>query len=603
MILQALKEYYDRKAADPDSGIAPPGWVAQRIDYLITIDKAGNIVGSLERLREKRGGKKEIGWPCLVPNIGKQALKHCNSGKDANLLWDNCGFVLGVGKNGKKKQQAFLETTQLFSGHVSDAGVHAICLFVENIRNDESFLAPVLHHSEWSAEIATGNPTIAFHLSGDDPQTNKFIFQRPKVKEAVATFNTQNELAIHRKLGRCMLTGDSDQPIILCHPVIKGVWGGQSSGGTVVGINKAAFCSYGKEKAANSPIGETAVDAYTKALNRLLREGGTQRMQVGEASTVFWSDKPTEFEDQFAAFFAEPPKDDPDHHVNAVRALLEAPRTGALPGGEDENTRFYVLGLSPNAARIAVRFWIATPLKDMQEQIRQHFRDLEIVHGPKEKPVLSLFRLLVTTATQGKADNIPPNLEGDMMRAILEGLPYPASILQAAIRRIKAEREIPYIRSALVKACINRRARFGKHNPQEELSVSLDTANPSIGYRLGRLFAVLEKIQKEANPGINATIRDRYYAAASSSPVTVFGRLMTLTTHHLSKIKKNKAYLERYYDRLIQEIMGGSTDSVLGGNTGILDFPAHLTLDEQGRFAIGYYHQRQDFFTKKDKQD
>ena len=133
--------------------------------------------------------------------------------------------------------------------------------------------------------------------------------------------------------------------------------------------------------------------------------------------------------------------------------------------------------------------------------------------------------------------------------------------------------------------------------------MSLDTANPSIGYRLGRLFAVLEKIQKEANPGINATIRDRYYAAASSSPVTVFGRLMTLTTHHLSKIKKNKAYLERYYDRLIQEIMGGSTDSVLGGNTGILDFPAHLTLDEQGRFAIGYYHQRQDFFTKKDKQD
>ena len=177
------------------------------------------------------------------------------------------------------------------------------------------------------------------------------------------------------------------------------------------------------------------------------------------------------------------------------------------------------------------------------------------------------------------------------MRAILEGLPYPDSILQAAIRRVKAERKIPFIRAALIKACINRQTRFRKHNQQEELTMSLDRDNPSIGYRIGRLFATLEKIQEEASPGINATIRDRYYAAASSSPATVFSRLMALKNHHLSKLENPGRRTN--FERLISEIVSE-----------LDDFPAHLNLNEQGRFAIGYYHQRQDFFTtKKEKQD
>ena len=593
MILQALKEYYDRKAADPDPGIAPPGWIAQRIDYMLTIDKEGKIAGPLERLLDKRGGKKEIGWPCLVPNIGKQALKHCNSGKDANLLWDNCGFALGVGKNGEKKQQAFLDTTRQFASRVPDAGVHAICLFVENSRNDKSFLAPILQHPEWNAEIATGNPTIAFHLSGDDPITNKFIFQRPGVKEAVATSDTQSDSAIPRKRGRCMLTGESDQPIILCHPVIKGVWGGQSSGGTIVGINKPAFCSFGKEKAANSPIGKTAVDAYTKALNHLLREGGSQRIQVGDASTVFWSEKNSDFENQFATFFAPSP-DNPDRNTQAVKALLNAPNTGVSPQQHEDEGMFYVLGLSPSTARISIRFWIASPLAEMQEQIRQHFRDLDIIHAPYDNSVLSIFRLLVCTAPLGKAEHIPPNLEGDTMRAILEGLPYPATLLQSVIRRIKAEQShknsktgkpaphITYIRAALIKACINRNCRFKKKAKQEELAVSLDPNNMNIGYRLGRLFAVLERIQQAANPGINSTIRDRYYGAASGTPSAVFGTLIKLSKHHLSKLKDG---LRVHYDKALQEIIDGIN--------GTIAFPPHLSLEDQGRFAVGYYHQMQ----------
>ncbi len=226
----------------------------------------------------------------------------------------------------------------------------------------------------------------------------------------------------------------------------------------------------------------------------------------------------------------------------------------------------------------------------MMDQIRQHFRDLEIVCAPYEQSVFSLSRLLVCTAPLGKAENIPPNLEGELMRAILEGLPYPAALLNAVIRRIKVERDVTQIRAALIKACINRNCRFRKKTQQEELAVSLDPNNVNVGYRLGRLFAVLEKIQEEANPGLNATIRDRYYAAASSAPVTVFGRLMTLKNHHLAKLENigRRVNLER----LVGEIVDG-----------IKDFPAHLTLDDQGRFAVGYYHQRQDLFAKIEKQD
>lgn len=573
MILQALKEYYDRKAADPDSGIAPEGWENKEIRFVLTLDKSGNPV--LLEDTEVIVNKKKRSKRFLVPQSVKRSSKVV-----ANLLWDNPEYVLGVDLKGNAEKAlerftAFRQRIEALDAQQDD-GIIAVQTFLSR-ECPSTLLEP--YGEAWNALKESGG-NLAFRLQGDV----HLMCNRPDVQRAI-----ERELGVASADILCLVTGNPDV-LAETHASIKGVWGAQSAGANVVSFNASAFRSYGKEQGANAPVGRAASFAYTTALNTLLGKDSAQRMQVGEASTVFWSDKQTDFEDQFAALFAEPPKDNPDHHIQAVRALLEAPKTGALPGDDGTGVTFYVLGLSPNASRIAIRFWFKAPLLEMQEQIRRHFRDLEIVHGPKEKPVLSLFRLLLTTATLGKADNIPPNLEGDMMRAILEGLPYPASILQAAIRRIKAERDIPSIRAALVKACINRRARFGKQNPQEELSVSLDIKNPSIGYRLGRLFAVLEKIQEEANPGINATIRDRYYAAASSSPVTVFGRLMTLKNYYLSKLDSpgRRINLERLIAEIVSEIR---------------DFPAHLNLDEQGRFAIGYYHQRQDLFTKKEKQD
>lgn len=583
MILQALKEYYDRKAADPDSGIAPEGWEKKEIPFLVVLDADGRFL-QFEDTRSRRGRKLRA-RSFLVPTLGEAK----GNGIKANLFWENIEYLFGIPASAQKNTTRVAEQHAEFRRRIhaipgSCPVLDTVIKFIDNIPREA-----IKANSLWK-EVFESNQVLLLAISGHGPVTN----------DACLIGMINEHLKPTGIEGICLVTGQSDVLATLEAP-IKGVRGANTTGGHMVAVNNKitasgnsgatpSFASFMKEQGNNSPIGKRASFAYTTALNTLLGKDSSQRLQVGEASTVFWSDKPTEFEDQFAAFFSEPPKDDPDHHVNAVRSLLEAPKTGALPGNEGDDVTFYVLGLSPNASRISIRFWIKAPLPEMQAHVRQHFEDLQIVHGPKEKPILSLFRLLVTTATQGKADNIPPNLEGDMMRAILEGLPYPASILQAAVRRIKAEGDIPYVRAALIKACINRRARFGKQNPQEELSVSLDTANPGVGYRLGRLFAVLEKIQKEANPGINATIRDRYYAAASSSPVTVFGRLMTLKNHHLSKLDSPGRRIN--LERLIGEIVSA-----------IRDFPAHLNLDDQGRFAIGYYHQRQDFFTQKDKQD
>ena len=573
MILQALKEYYDRKAADPDSGIAPEGWENKEIRFVITLDEKGNAL--LLEDTEEIVNKKKRSRAFLVP----QAVKRANA-IASNLLWDNPEYALGVVLKGKATRvgEQFAEfKARIASLHLDDdEGVAAVTAFL----NKEDPADNLNKFGDIWKRVLDSGGNIAFRLNGDAG----LVCNRPAVKRAVT-----DSLAAATKDIRCLITGNTDVLANL-HPAIKGVWGAQTVGGNIVSYNAGAFESFGKEQGANASIGQSAAFAYTTALNQLLGKDSAQRLQVGDASTVFWSEKNTRFEEQFSLFFNEPAKDDPNRNVQAVKALLESPKTGAQLVNQEDAGKFYVLGLSPNAARISIRFWIAAPLSEMMDQIRQHFRDLEIVCAPFEQPVFSLFRLLVCTAPLGKAENIPPNLEGELMRAILEGLPYPAALLNAVIRRIKVEHDVTQIRAALIKACINRNCRFKKKTQQEELAVSLDPNNMNIGYRLGRLFAVLEKIQEEANPGINATIRDRYYAAASSAPVTVFGRLMTLKNHHLAKLENigRRVNLER----LVGEIVDG-----------IMDFPAHLSLDDQGRFAVGYYHQRQDFFAAKDKQD
>lgn len=563
MILQALYEYYRRRPELPSLGFEE-----KEIPFLIVLDDQGHFL-QFEDTREGES-KKKTAKRFLVPQSVKRT-----AGVSSNLLWDNAGYILGVDNKGKPDRLA--EQTQAFIQKIlnlqleDNADVAAVLNFLHNEEEKGKAIATA---SQWP-EILEKGANLAFKLSG----RVELICQTENVRSTLAKQAADGEV----KSAVCLISGEQDETERL-HTAIKGVWGAQSVGANIVSFNLDAFNSWGKSQGDNAPVGKRSAFAYTTALNHLLLKASKQRLQVGDASTVFWAEKANLLEDCFADFFSEPTKDDPDRNVKAVESLFKAPRTGA-PDFDDDGTRFYVLGLAPNAARIAVRFWHVATVSELAGQIRQHFRDHEIVHAPHEKPYLSLFQLLVSTATQRKADNIQPNLAGDFMRSILAGTPYPQTLLQAVIRRVRAEREITYPRAALIKAWLNRQIRFYKPDNEKELQVALDETQASIGYRLGRLFSVLEKIQEEANPGINATIRDRYYGAASSTPVAVFQTLMRLKNHHLAKLENRGRVVN--LERLIGEIMDG-----------VDDFPTVLSLPEQGRFTVGYYHQRQALFPK-----
>ena len=599
MILQALNEYYQRKTAEPGSGLAELGFEQKELPFIIEINAQGELI-QIEDTREGVGNKK-VAQSFIVPQGVKKT-----SGVATNLLWDNIEYVLGVDKNSRSKEdpedelarlkvveqraervaaqhQAFIDKIRAQPQAVSDdVGVQAVLKFLDN------FAPQSLHNLSFWNEVI-GNPNLGFRLQGDQ----SLVCQRLAVINALRE-SAGEQADTSEPQGICLITGEPTQPERL-HTSIKGVWGAQTAGANIVSFNLAAFNSYGKDQGFNAPVSKQATFAYTTALNFLLRKNSRQRMQVGDTSTVFWAEKPSDFETSIVDIFGEPPKDDPDKNTRAIASLYGSINTGLLSSTDGE-VRFYVLGLAPNAARIAIRFWQVATVAELALRIRQHFDDLDIVHGDKQLPHLPLFRLLVATATQGKADNIPPNIAGETMRSILSGQPYPYSLLSAAVRRNRAEQEVTYPRAALIKACINRLTRYrnsdiknsATQNPEtmEELKVALDENNSNIGYRLGRLFAVLEKIQEEANPGINATIRDRFYGGASSTPVSVFSTLLKLKNHHISKLD-NKGRATNL-EKLIGQIMEAITD-----------FPPNLSMPDQGRFAIGYYHQRQNFFKKK----
>lgn len=581
MILQALKEYYDRKAEAGE--IAPEGWVQGGIDFLIELDSSGNYLG-LSSLQEL-DGKKRIAKSMLVPSIGKQAMKHTNSGKDANLLWDNASFVLGLGDKGDARLQSMIEAIEVWIGKGKDTEIDAITNFLGKGLSDRSTFSPIITHSEYGETLAQGQAKLSFHIKGSK---NMVAFDsnlvRARLCNSVPGASPDDAMTI----GTCMITGDSNVPIELTHTVIKGVWGAQTSGACIVGFNKESFLSYGKEQGLNAPVSKKAAAEYVKSLNYLL--DSKQRLQIGDASTVFWSAKKTHFESDFGMFFKEPEKDNPDAGTERIKNLFNSVNTGAYLDDHGEE-KFYVLGLSPNAARISIRLWQQGTVAEFAGRIRRYFSELNIIKPPNEPEYYSMWRILVNIAVQDKSENIPPNLAGDFMRAILEGRTYPATLLQAALRRIQndAKDRVKPVRAALIKAYLNRYQEAYPQKGVKEIQMALDTEQPSIGYQLGRLFAALEKIQEEANPGLNATIRERYYGAACSSPVTVFGTLMRLKNHHLAKMDNKGRAVN--LERLTGEIIGH-----------INDFPPHLDLHEQGRFAIGYYHQRQDFFTKKDNQ-
>lgn len=588
MILQALYDYYLRRQADVDPARRLPafGLEQKEISFILEVDESGQLHAIIDT--RQMTGKKKIGTSYLVPKGVKKT-----SGIAANLLWDNAEYVLALpdakkmdlarSKGGADEYLARLvEMQQAFRDRIStlperaqsDAGLRGALAFLDAKPAEQ--VARFAAH----AEIAASNPVLTFRLVDD----TALVCQRPGVAPhlgACAPEGVETEEGGGVK-AMCLITGDT-LPVERLHTAIKGVWGAQTSGANIVSFNLDAFNSYGKSQGANAPVSQAAAFAYTTALNALLARDSDQRVQIGDASSVFWTQKPDALEHELAALLGG--GDNPDAHTQQVKALFDSVHSGSFTGARGDNA-FYVLGLAPNAARISVRFWHAAPLHVIAERIATWFDDLSLVRGPNDPEFPSLFRLLTAVALQGKADNIPPNLGGDLIRSIFTGAPYPTTWLNAAVQRCRAEQQVTYMRAAAIKAYLNRFLTTSDSQPRE-IQPMLDIESPSTAYRLGRLFATLEKIQEEASPGLNATIRERYYGAASSTPVAVFTTLMRLKNHHLAKIQSKGRAVN--FEKLLAEIMSG-----------VSDFPVHMNLPDQGRFAIGYYHQRQDFFTKRE---
>ena len=574
MILHALTQYYQRKAKS-DGGVAPEGFENKEIPFIIVIDKQGKFI-QLEDTRELKN-KKKVARTFLVPKgLGRSGSK---SYEVSNLLWDHYGYVLAyAGEKGQEqadKQHASFtaNVNELKQALPNDAGVAAVAAFLASAEEK----GKVMQSANWAECAKVKGCNLSFRLVDEAVD---LVCQSKAVQAYVSQANQAQSDNVPK--GICLVTG-KPAPIARLHNAIKGV---NAKPAPFTSVNLSAFESYDKEQGFIFPVGEQAMFEYTTALNTLL--AGENRFRIGDVTAICWSAKPTPLEESLASLINGGGKDKPDEHIDAVKTLYKSLYNGQYqkPDGKE---KFYLLGLSPNSARIVVRFWHETTVAALSESIAVWYDDLKMVRNtngkypdPEFMPLMQLLRNLVF---EGKDDNLPSDLIAQVTDAALNNRVLPVSLLQAALRRNKAEQKITYGRASLLKAYINRAIRAGRLKNMKELTMSLDRNRQDIGYVLGRLFAVLEKTQAEANPGLNATIADRYFGSASSTPIAVFGTLMRLLPHHLNKLEFEGRAVQLQWE--IRQILEHCQR-----------FPNHLNLEQQGLFAIGYYHETQFLFTK-----
>lgn len=582
MILQSLNELYTRLADDPSYEIAPPGFSPQKIAFCIRIRLDGSLVQIEDARKPDERGRLQNDV-MLVPGEAKSPGAGINPG----LLWDNQTYLLGRQPEDKpdgfglKRFEAFRQRHVDLVEKINDPEFSAVCNFLRNWSPDKLSDHPILN------EVGTGFGIFA--IQGE----KRAVHESKRVQSCwlASQSGGDDEPAVN---AQCLISGD-DGPIARLHPKIKGVTGSQAAGASLVSFNANAYESYGKTQSYNAPVGESEAFQYGTALNSLLTgpQSAKHRIRIGDTTTVFWTDKPSLVEDCLADIFssgsqaAEEIQDIGKREQ--VKRFLEAVRSGGRYQDLGESdTPFHILGLAPNAARVSIRFYHRSTIAELLEKLHDHQRCLAIVReysqpvgkrqADSEFP--AIWQILRETARV--ADEIPPLLGGALARAIIEGTPYPEGLYTAIIRRIHADRNINYLRAAIIKATLIR-------NHQHPIPIMLDQTNTNPAYLLGRLFSALEKTQEDSLGNLNAGIRDRFYSSASATPAAVFPRLLRTYQHHLSGLSGG-AKVNR--ERLIQEILSSVDAS---------GFPNQLSLKNQGIFAIGYYHQRKDFFTSKTK--
>lgn len=583
MIVQALYQYQKRQEALGKG--QKFGSAYEELKFLIEISDNGDFRQLID-LREGKKGRKYL-LPQAEIRSGKKAYeKPC-------LLWDTADFVLGQSKDqsdmetAQKKQQFF---TKRICSIVSKLCTLEACQSVKAVLAfyEKGGIYEVQKSPNWKECQLIPGCKMSFRLAG---QTEP-VAALPEILEIAASCS--NNVA---PLGRCLITGEV-APITVLHPQTP-IRGGQATG-KLIGFQKSSgYDSYYKEQGLNAPVSESAAFAYGSALNNMLASKQNFFYLAGD-SYVFWAlppegtglnDQSFDYDpilDMFATVVSGVKNaDDPNDGAERVKAYFSH-----LTQGTDfsaENGRFYLLGLSPNAGRVSVRLWKMGTILEFATNLKKHLADFAVMNSKDEELHFSLYQILRATTLDGNVDNLPPNLSGALLDSVVNGACYPMTLYQRVIGRIRAERRVKDEWAGVLKGSLNRwLLRDSKNGEKEGFKMSLDIANKNSAYVMGRLFAVLEKIQEAALPGINATIGDRYYGAASSTPAVVFPHLLRMKKFHLGKLSIGT---QIYYETLVENIC-----SLLEQN-----FPLRLSLIEQGAFSLGYYHQRQALFRKNEK--
>jgi len=571
-ILASLARAYERL---PD---APPyGYAMAKIGFLISLNDDGSVAHLID-LRAGEGNKRQPRM-LAVPQPPKKA-----AGVICSFLWDKTAYVLGItageGKRLDQEHAYFREYHRAALESASDIGLVAFRRFLDSWTPDQ------FHALGWPEDLKDQNVVFALEA---ERRSNTFLHDR----EAARTLWASMQADASGESEICLVRG-AKLPVARLHPSIKGIWGGQSSGGSIVSFNAAAYESYGHSQGNNAPVSEDAAFAYTTALNTFLAKGSKNRIQIGDASTVFWADASDAetaeaAQDVWLASFADI---DEAQQSERVRNILEGLRKGR-PLGEldpklEEGVRFYVLGLAPNAARISIRFWFESDFADLARNYQRFADDMRIEPTPRDS-FPPLWQYLSELAVLKKRENVPPSLAGEWFRTILTGSRYPQPLLISVLMRIRADGEVNGLRAAMLKAVLIR------NFDRKDIPVALDPDFKDRGYLLGRLFAVYERIQEAAlGRNVNATIKDKFYGSASAQPRKVFAAIDRHSANHLSKVAKQAPGYKVTLERAVSEIMGSLRPSDD-------PFPASLSAQEQALFGLGYYHQRSAFFKSRDQ--
>ena len=606
MILQALSNYYNT-LINSDSGVAPPGYSNSKVSHVLLLSKEGELLDVIPMYIQ--GEKKLMPRYMILPQEVQRS-----SGIKPNFLYDNSSYVLGIYIEKVNKESfirtsidkfnAFKEYNNSRLKDIDDIKAKAFLKFINTLSPEKWQETPII--GDKANELCAGYHII-FKIEGEG-----FLHEGSCVSELIekATEDGDDDFE-----AQCLITGEFGK-ISRTHTGIKGVRGAQSSGAAIVSFNKESFKSYGKDQSFNAPVSKKATFEYTTALNYLLNSE-LNCLTVADTTMVFWAEKKqgAAQEEMILSWSLDP--FDPDvsenedenkkHYIvdktaaRQAREILENVRDGlsVKNAGFDFKTKCYLLGLAPNAARISVRFWEVNSFGEILHKISMHYKDINIVGSERYGNFIPPWRLLKEIATQGKTENIPPLVGGQLLNSILSGEQYPYTLYTMALSRVKkckrsddkGETANP-ISVGIIKGYLIRKFRIYKQKYKEEMiTVALNESLKENAYLLGRLFSLLEKAQKDAiGKDINASISDKYFGTASATPSVVFPILLRLYRHHKSKLQKEGK--GTYIDIRIQEVMSN-----------LENFPSHLNLEEQGLFVLGYYHQNQANYVKKENEE